>query len=73
MASNGENRKQLQIFNKNDPCCFSGNDFLIYEDEVKQSLSQIGNGEFSIHIDENNFNHSISSDSLTLILNELEK
>ena len=72
MASDGENRKQFQIFNKNDPCCFSGDDFLIYEDEVQHVLSQIGTGNFSIYIDENNFKHSISSDSLNLILNELE-
>jgi hypothetical protein len=72
MASNGENRKQLQIFNKNDPCCFSGDDYLIYEDDVQNILSQIGNGKFSIHIDENNLSHTISSDSLNLILNELK-
>ena len=72
MASNGENREQFQIFNKNDPCCFSGNDYLIYEDDVQNILSQIGNGKFSIHIDENNLKHSISSDSLNLIFNELK-
>lgn len=72
MASDGKNREQFQIFNKNDPCCFSGNDYLIYEDDVQNILSQIGNGKFSIHIDENNLEHSISSDSLNLILNKLK-
>ena len=71
MASDGKNREQFQIFNKNDPCCFSGDDYLVYEDDVQNVLSQIGDGKFSIHIDENNLKHTISSDSLNLILNNL--
>jgi hypothetical protein len=67
MSSSGENREQVQIFNKNDPCCFSGSEFLIYEDEIKNILLLIGDGTFSIHIDENNYSHSISLDSLKLI------
>ena len=72
MSSSGENREQVQIFNKNDPCCFSGNDFLIYEDEIQNILLLIGNGNFSIHIDENNYEHSISSDSLKLISQKIK-
>ena len=72
MSSSGEGREQVQIFNKNDPCCFSGNDFLIYEDEIQNTLLLIGNGNFSIHIDENNYKHSISSDSLKLISQKIK-
>lgn len=71
MGSSGD-RVQLQIFNKNDPCCFSGTAFLSYEDEVQDVLSKIDSGKFLIHIDENNFEHSISSESQTLILKELK-
>ena len=45
---------------------------MIYEDEVQDVLSKIDSGKFLIHIDENNFEHSISSESQTLILKELK-
>ena len=72
MSSSGENREQLQIFNKNDPCWFSGSDFLIYEDEIQNTLLLTGDGTFSIHIDENNYSHSISLDSLKLISQKIK-
>ena len=71
MSSYGKDREQLQIFNKHDPCCFSGTSSLIYEDEIQNILSLMGDGKFSIHIDENNYQHSISQDSLELILEKL--
>ena len=72
MSSSGKDREQVQIFNKNDPCCFSGSDFLIYEDEIQNTLLLIEDGNFSIHIDENNYEHSISSDSLKLISQKIK-
>jgi len=71
MSSSGEDREQVQIFNKNDPCCFSGTDFLIYENEIQNILLLTGSGTFSIHIDKNNYKHSISSDSLKLIIKKI--
>jgi len=72
MSSSGKGREQVQIFNKNDPCCFSGSDFLIYEDEIKNVLLLTGSGNFSINIDENNYKHSISLDSLKLISEKIK-
>ena len=72
MSSSGEGREQVQIFNKNDPCCFSGSDFLIYENDIQNILLLTGDGNFSIHIDENNYKHSISSDSLKLISQKIK-
>jgi len=72
MSSAGNNREQLQIFNKNDPCCFSGNDFLLYENDVQNVLSSLGRGQFTIYIDENNLKHSISDDALNLIIKKLK-
>ena len=71
MSSYGKDREQLQIFNNHDPCCFSGNSSLVYEDKIQNILSLLGDGKFSIHIDENNYQHSISQDSLELILEKL--
>lgn len=72
LASYGEGREQLQIFNKNDPCCFSGNDSLSYQHEIQERLSNLGSGKFSIIIDENNTTHSISEKSLKTILKHIQ-
>ncbi len=72
LGSVGENRKQLQIFNENDPCCFSGNGFKTYETIVKNSVNLFDSGEFEIILDENNKKHSISNESLRKILEDME-
>lgn len=72
LASYGEGREQLQIFNKNDPCCFSGDDSLSYQHEIQERLSNLGSGKFSIFIDEDNMTHSISEKSLKIILEHIE-
>lgn len=72
MASYGDGREQLQIFNKHDPCCLSGDQYKTYEDEIQDVLSRLGKGNFSIFIDENNQHHSISSDSLDKIIQKMD-
>ena len=72
MASYGDNRGQLQIFNKYDPCCFSGLGFKTYESEVKNTVSNLGKGKFDIYLDETNNKHSISDESLGMILKDME-
>lgn len=72
LGSVGENRKQLQIFNQNDPCCFSGNGFTTYENIVKNSVNQFDSGSFEVFLDTNNIKHSISDDSLRKILEDME-
>lgn len=72
MASYGDNREQLQIFNKYDPCCFSGTGYTTYEHHVKNSINKLGKGDFQVFLDTNNEKHSISEESLTLILNNMQ-
>ncbi len=72
MASYGEKREQLQIFNKYDPCCFSGTGYATYENHVKNSINELGKGSFQVFLDTNNEKHSISEESLILILNNIE-
>jgi hypothetical protein len=71
MSSYGENRGQLQIFNKYDPCCFSGTEYITYENEIKQIISNLGHGQFEIFLDENNLKHSISKESLEIIIHDM--
>ena len=73
MASYGNNRGQLQVFNEYDPCCFSGLGYKTYEFEVKNTVSNLGIGKFDIFLDETNRNHSISNESLEIILKDMEK
>lgn len=72
MASYGDGREQLQIFNKHDPCCFSGTAFVTYENKIKERLSILGRGNFSVFIDEENKDHSISNKSLEVILQNMQ-
>lgn len=72
MASYGDNREQLQIFNKYDPCCFSGTGYTTYEDEIKKTVSDLGKGKFEVFLDTHNKMHSISDESLDIILKSIE-
>lgn len=71
LASHGDNRKFVQIFNENDPCCFAGNSPLIYENIIKNKISNIGEGEFKIIIDNSHNKHMISEYALEKIINEI--
>jgi hypothetical protein len=72
MAAYGDNKKFVQIFNKYDPCCFAGDLYKIYEDEIKQKILKLGKGTFEIYLDDSHKEHKISNYSLTLILDSLK-
>ena len=68
MSSHGENREFVQIFNKHDPCCFAGTLYELYEDEVRDTTSTIGNGKYSVYLDSSHMEHKISDDVIEFIL-----
>ena len=72
LAAYGDDRKHIQIFNKNDPCCYSGNGYESYEFFIKDKLVQLGKGSFEILIDDTHDEHKISESTLSLILEKLE-
>ena len=72
MDSHGENRELVQIFNKYDPCCFSGDLYLDYESVVSNKVNSLGPGSFKIFIDDSHHEHKISERSLEIILESLE-
>ena len=72
MSSLGQERKYVQIFNKFDPCCFSGDKFYMYDEIVKKKIKDIGDGYFYIYIDEETRLHEISDFSLEKISIDLE-
>jgi len=67
MNSYGENRKFIQIFNKYDSCCFSGEFYKTYETEVKDTLSKLDSGHFDIFLDDTHKTHKISDYALEII------
>ena len=67
LSAYGDDRKHVQIFNKNDPCCYSGNGHESYEFFIKDRLLQLGKGNFQIFIDDTHREHKISNTVLEYI------
>lgn len=71
LGSVGEHRKQLQIINKNDPCCFGGEAFKAYEAVVNERVRGLGDGSFAVFLDTENTRHSVSDGAMKVILNDI--
>ena len=71
MASVGDNRKFIQIFNMHDPCCFGGTAFEEYEDNIIATVKTFDNGYFKVYLDDTHKEHIISDHSLEIINNEI--
>ena len=71
LGAYGDGRQHIQIFNKNDPCCFSGNGYETYEFVIKDKMSQLGKGTFQILIDDTHNEHKISNHVLKLVYEEI--
>ena len=67
LSAYGDGRQHVQIFNKNDLCCFSGNGYETYEFVVKDKMSQLAKGNFQIFIDDTHNEHKISEYVMSLI------
>jgi len=67
LAAYGDDRKHIQIFNKDDPCCYSGNGYESYEFFIKDKLVKLGKGSFQILIDDTHNEHKISDTMLEYI------
>jgi len=67
LGAYGDGRQHVQIFNKNDSCCFSGNGYETYEFVVKDKMLQLGKGNFQILIDDTHNEHKISDHTLRLV------
>ena len=72
LSSVGEHRKQLQILNKNDPCCLGGESFKAYEAAINERVKSLGSGgAFAVYLDAKNKYHSISGDAMNVILSDI--
>ena len=71
LSASGDGRKHVQIFNKNDPCCYPGNGYETYEFVIKDKISQLGQGNFQIFVDDTHNEHKISDVVLDYIVKNI--
>jgi len=73
MGFYGEKRKQIQILNRYDPCCFSGEKAYFYGDAVKSRSNNGDCGYFDVIIDDSHREHKISKRAMEIILDEMSR
>lgn len=64
-------RRQVQLLNYHDPCCFRGDFRSLYEPQVAAAAAKAG-GSFEVRIDMENLTHSLSPAALEYVLADLE-
>jgi hypothetical protein len=71
LGSYGIHRKQLQVINQYDACCFAGTKWETYKDIVRERVHRLGTGEFDLFLDATHREHLISVAATSRILDEL--
>ena len=72
LGAYGKGRKQIQIINKYDACCFAGTKWKTYYSEVSNRVKDLNNGNWDLWLDETHKGHKISEYILEKILNEMK-
>jgi hypothetical protein len=70
MGSFGHHRRQTQILNHKDDCCFvpPDQDAFDYDCQVQSRLSDLGAGAFTLYYDDAATSHQISSSALSAVI-----
>ncbi len=71
LGSYGLHRKQLQVINQYDSCCFAGTKWETYKDIIIERVHELGTGEFELFLDATHREHLISEAAMSRILDEL--
>lgn len=71
LGSYGPDRKQLQVINQYDACCFAGTKWETYKDIVRERVHELGTGEFALFLDATHRRHFLSEAAMSRILDEL--
>ncbi|MHC4618849.1 MAG: hypothetical protein ACYTEQ_13980 [Planctomycetota bacterium] len=67
MGSYGNGRRQVQILNKYDSCCFAGIKYRTYEKVVTDIVAGLGKGRFEVFLDDTHKEHKISEEALKVV------
>ena len=71
MGASGSGRRQVQILNRYEPCCFFGTRARAYEPLIAEAVRAIGEGgSYRLVIDQTHEQHAISTHALGLILED---
>jgi dienelactone hydrolase len=70
MASAGEARRQVQVLNQFDGCCYSGVDWQTYADVVRDAASPLGAG-WEIYVDSSHADHRFSMLAVHHVLEDI--
>jgi hypothetical protein len=61
LGAYGKGRKQIQMLNHYDSCCFEGIRYVTYENTVKSVVNKLGKGAFDVFLDSSfRYDHKIS-------------
>jgi hypothetical protein len=71
LGSYGDKRRQVQILNQFDICCFEGVRWKTYKDIVESRVQELGLGKFEILSDTSHHDHKVSSMVMNWVLNLL--
>jgi hypothetical protein len=72
LGSYGENRRQIQILNEFDNCCFYGKRYTYWIDDVKAVVKKLGKGEFNFYLEQDTKTHKVSKIALDVILSSVK-
>lgn len=73
LGATGAGRRQVQIFNRYDTCCFAGPRALLYERAVQEAVAAVGSGEFDVVLDETHPRHKISKFAMDVIRSDMAR
>ena len=64
----GRGRRQIQILNQFDSCCYGGINYRTYEPHVVDAVTDLGWGSYSVYLDSSHQEHKISSVALSQVI-----
>jgi hypothetical protein len=73
LGASGPGRKQLQVINEFDACCFAGTRFESYRSVVADRVRSLGAGEFDVFLDDTHRQHLASAVAMRRVLEELRR
>ena len=66
----GEGRRQIQLLNQFDTCCFFGIGYTTYEGRVSASVKRLGQGQWECVLDASHRKHQISSWAMNTVIDK---